>query len=322
MEEKRINRNYAAMMAEIVLSVLCIIAGAILAIDQAFPVIGFVYVMSGFAIVGGVWLVLRFFMKEEYRAVSNFDFSTGILMITVGVLLILQAKAVRGYFIYVLACVLIVLGVCILQFFLQCAFMRGPFSAFLNFVFAAAVIALGAAFLVVDYKTILENLQYFYLGVMAAGIIGILSLLMTFLRSVRYERWLELSAKRNVEEEPYTETYFEIKRSRERNLEDQPFTVKDLPPEPNPGRLWNEPIDADDAIDAADADDESIEEAEGSEEPEEQEKSPAEKRPEEQEKSPSEEKSEEQEKASADENAEENPEGSKTDRYQDSTKKD
>ncbi|MCI6648987.1 MAG: hypothetical protein MSH24_05590, partial [Lachnospiraceae bacterium] len=185
-----------------------------------------------------------------------------------------------------------------------------------------AVIALGAAFLVVDYKTILENLQYFYLGVMAAGILGILSLLMTFLRSVRYERWLELSAKRNVEEEPYTETYFEIKRSRERNLEDQPFTVKDLPPEPNPGRLWNEPIDADDAIDAADADDESIEEAEGSEEPEEQEKSPAEKRPEEQEKSPAEEKSEEQEKASADENAEENPEGSKTDRYQDSTKKD
>ena len=219
-------------------------------------------------------------------------------MITVGVLLILQAKVVTGYFIYVLACVLIVLGVCILQFFLQCAFMRGPFSAFLNFVFAVAVIALGAAFLVVDYKTILENLQYFYLGVMAAGILGILSLLMTFLRSVRYERWLELSAKRNVEEEPYTETYFEIKRSRERNLEDQPFTVKDLPPEPNPGRLWNEPIDADDAIDAADADDESIEEAEGSEEPE------------------------EQEKASADENAEENPEGSKTDRYQDSTKKD
>ena len=253
MEEKRINRNYAAMMAEIVLSVLCIIAGAILSIDKAFPVIGFVYVMSGFAIVGGVWLVLRFFMKEEYRAVSNFDFSTGILMITVGVLLILQAKVVTGYFIYVLACVLIVLGVCILQFFLQCAFMRGPFSAFLNFVFAAAVIALGAAFLVVDYKTILENLQYFYLGVMAAGILGILSLLMTFVRSVRYERWLELSAKRNVEEEPYTETYFEIKRSRERNLEDQPFTVKDLPPEPNPGRLWNEPIEADDALDTEDS---------------------------------------------------------------------
>lgn len=253
MEEKRINRNYAAMMAEIVLSVLCIIAGAILSIDKAFPVIGFVYVMSGFAIVGGVWLVLRFFMKEEYRAVSNFDFSTGILMITVGVLLILQAKVVTGYFIYVLACVLIVLGVCILQFFLQCAFMRGPFSAFLNFVFAAAVIALGAAFLVVDYKTILENLQCFYLGVMAAGILGILSLLMTFVRSVRYERWLELSAKRNVEEEPYTETYFEIKRSRERNLEDQPFTVKDLPPEPNPGRLWNEPIEADDALDTEDS---------------------------------------------------------------------
>ena len=252
MEEKRINRNYAAMMAEIVLSVLCIIAGAILAIDQAFPVVGFVYVMSGFAIVGGVWLVLRFFMKEEYRAVSNFDFSTGILMITVGVLLILEARTVTGYFIYVLACVLLFLGVCILQFFLQCAFMRGPFSAFLNFVFAAAVIALGAAFFVVDYKTILENLQYFYLGVMAAGILGILSLMMTFVRSVRYERWLELSAKRNVEEEPYTETYFEIKRSRERNLEDQPFTVKDLPPEPNPGRLWNEPIEAEDAVDADD----------------------------------------------------------------------
>ena len=38
MEEKRVNRNYAAMMAVIVLSVLFIIVGAILAIDPAFPV--------------------------------------------------------------------------------------------------------------------------------------------------------------------------------------------------------------------------------------------------------------------------------------------
>ncbi|MDD6551122.1 MAG: DUF308 domain-containing protein [Lachnospiraceae bacterium] len=243
MEEKRVNRNYAAMMAVVVLSVLCIIAGAILAIDAAFPVAGFIYVTSGFAIVGGCWLVLRFFMKAEYMSVSNYDFSTGILLIVAGILLIIQAKAIVPYFIYVLGILLIVLGVCVLQFFLQCAFMRGPFSAFLNFVFAAAIIALGSAFFLADGKTLLANLTYFYLGVMLAGILGILSLLMTFIRSVKYERWLSLSTKRNVEDEPYTETYLDVKRSRDRNLEDQPFTVKELPPEPNPGRLWNEPVD-------------------------------------------------------------------------------
>ncbi|MQN00752.1 MAG: hypothetical protein DUD27_07320 [Lachnospiraceae bacterium] len=251
MEEKRVNRNYAAMMAVVIISVLLIIVGAILAIDHAFPAVGFIYVMSGFAIIGGCWLVLRFFMKEEYMSVSNYDFSTGILLILAGVLLILQARAVAGHLIYVLGAILIVLGVCILQFFLQCAFMRGPFSAFLNFVFAAAVICLGAAFFLVDTPTIFANLTYFYLGVMFAGILGILALMITFIRSVKYERWLNLSAKRNKEDEPFTETYFDVKRSRERNLEDQPFTVKDLPPEPNPGRLWNEPIEEEEEIEVA-----------------------------------------------------------------------
>lgn len=260
MEEKRVNRNYAAMMAVIVLSVLLIIVGALLAINPAFPVAGFIYVTSGFAIIGGCWLVLRFFMKEEYRSVSNYDFSIGILMIATGVLMIIRAKVLTPYFVYVLGCLLIVSGVCVLQFFLQCAFMRGPFSAFLNFVFAAAIIALGAAFLLADRKDIFANLTYFYLGVMLAGILGLLSLVMTFIRSVKYERWLALSAKRNVEDEPYTETYLDIKRSRDRNLEDQPFKVEELPPEPNPGRLWNEPDGEEPVDESAETEDKKTEE--------------------------------------------------------------
>lgn len=245
MENKRVGRNYAAMMAVIVLSVLLIITGALLAIYPAFPVVGFIYVTSGFAIVGGCWLVLRFFMKEEYRSVSNYDFSLGILLITVGVLLIITGSQVISYFIYVIACLLILLGVITLQFFLQCAFMRGPLSAFLNFVIAAAMIALGASLIILDPKQIIANLRYIYLGVMCAGILGLLSLLMTFVRSVKYDRYLALSAQRNEEDEPYVETYLDVKRSRDRNLEDQPFTVKDIPPEPNPGTPWNEPLEED-----------------------------------------------------------------------------
>ena len=254
MENKRVNRNYAAMMAVIVLSVLLIITGALLVINPAFPVVGFIYVTSGFAIVGGCWLVLRFFMKEEYRSVSNYDFSLGILMITVGVLLIIMGDQLLSYFIYVIACLLILLGVITLQFFLQCAFMRGPLPAFLNFVIAAAMIALGVAFFVLDPKQIIANLGYIYLGVMFAGILGLLSLLMTFVRSVKYDRFLALSAQRNEEDEPYVETYLDVKRSRDRNLEDQPFTVIDIPPEPNPGRPWNEPIEDKDSASDTDSD--------------------------------------------------------------------
>ena len=254
MEGKRVNRNYAAMMAVIVLSVLLIITGALLAINPSFPVVGFIYVTSGFAIAGGCWLVLRFFMKEEYRSVSNYDFSLGILLITVGVLLIIMGDQLLSYFIYVIACLLILLGVITLQFFLQCAFMRGPFSAFLNFVIAVAMIALGVALFILDPKQVIANLRYIYLGVMCAGILGILSLLMTFVRSIRYDRYLALSAQRNEEDEPYVETYLDVKRSRDRNLEDQPFTVIDIPPEPNPGRLWNEPIEDKDSASDTDSD--------------------------------------------------------------------
>ena len=153
-----------------------------------------------------------------------------------------------------IACLLILLGVITLQFFLQCAFMRGPLSAFLNFVIAAAMIALGVAFFVLDPKQIIANLGYIYLGVMFAGILGLLSLLMTFVRSVKYDRFLALSAQRNEEDEPYVETYLDVKRSRDRNLEDQPFTVIDIPPEPNPGRPWNEPIEDKDSASDTDSD--------------------------------------------------------------------
>jgi len=241
-------------MAVIVLSVLLIITGALLVINPAFPVVGFIYVTSGFAIVGGCWLVLRFFMKEEYRSVSNYDFSLGILLITVGVLLIIMGDQLLSYFIYVIACLLILLGVITLQFFLQCAFMRGPFSAFLNFVIAVAMIALGVALFILDPKQVIANLRYIYLGLMCAGILGILSLLMTFVRSIRYDRYLALSAQRNEEDEPYVETYLDVKRSRDRNLEDQPFTVIDIPPEPNPGRPWNEPIEDKDSASDTDSD--------------------------------------------------------------------
>ncbi|MBQ1843609.1 MAG: DUF308 domain-containing protein [Lachnospiraceae bacterium] len=254
MEGKRVNRNYTAMMAVIVLSVLLIITGALLAINPSFPVVGFIYVTSGFAIVGGCWLVLRFFMKEEYRSVSNYDFSLGILLITVGILLIIMGDKLLSYFIYVIACLLILLGVITLQFFLQCAFMRGPLSAFLNFVIAAAMIALGVALFILDPKQIIANLGYIYLGVMFAGILGLLSLLMTFVRSVKYDRFLALSAQRNEDDEPYVETYLDVKRSRDRNLEDQPFTVIDIPPEPNPGTPWNEPIEDKDSASDTDSD--------------------------------------------------------------------
>lgn len=254
MEGKRVNRNYAAMMAVIVLSVLLIITGALLAINPSFPVVGFIYVTSGFAIAGGCWLVLRFFMKEEYRSVSNYDFSLGILLITVGILLIIMGDKLLSYFIYVIACLLILLGVITLQFFLQCAFMRGPFSAFLNFVIAAAMIALGVALFILDPKQIIANFEYIYLGVMFGGILGLLSLLMTFVRSVRYDRFLALSAQRNEDDEPYVETYLDVKRSRDRNLEDQPFTVIDIPPEPNPGTPWNEPIEDKESASDTDSD--------------------------------------------------------------------
>lgn len=237
---RAISKNYTAMMAVVVLSVLLVISGAILCAFPSFPVAGFLYVISGFSIVGGVWLILRFFMKEEYRAVSNYDFSLGVLLVTAGVLLIITGKSLVPYFIYVTAVLLILLGVVTLQFFLQCAFMRGPFSAIINFLIAGAVMALGICIFIEDQGIIIKNIRLINAGVMGSGILGILSLLMTYIRSVRYDRFLELSAVRNKEDEPYVETYLDVKRSRDRNLEDQPFTVKDLPPEPNPGRPWNE----------------------------------------------------------------------------------
>ena len=237
---RAISKNYTAMMAVVVLSVLLVISGAILCAFPSFPVAGFLYVISGFSIVGGVWLILRFFMKEEYRAVSNYDFSLGVLLVTAGVLLIITGKSLVPYFIYVTAVLLILLGVVTLQFFLQCAFMRGPFSAIINFLIAGAVMALGICIFIEDQGIIIKNIRLINAGVMGSGIMGILSLLMTYIRSVRYDRFLELSAVRNKEDEPYVETYLDVKRSRDRNLEDQPFTVKDLPPEPNPGRPWNE----------------------------------------------------------------------------------
>ena len=69
----KLNSNFTGMMAVVMLSVLFIVIGIIMYAYPDMKLKNFTYVISGFFLVGGAWEVCRYFLKEEYRNVANYD---------------------------------------------------------------------------------------------------------------------------------------------------------------------------------------------------------------------------------------------------------
>ncbi|MBQ5430539.1 MAG: DUF308 domain-containing protein [Lachnospiraceae bacterium] len=196
------SRNFSAMMIIVMLSILFVLMGSLMTFLEGMKSIYFCYVTAGFFLLGGAWLSIRYFVKEEYRQITNYDFSFGVLMLLGGVLLCIRAKDILPAFFVLLGALLLVEAVFLLQFAIMMKIRESAPGSILIFAFAAAVTSLSLLILL-DPDQILEQasmIRWFYIGVMIAGILGLLSLLIVGVTSGRAAKETSLAEEEAIEE--------------------------------------------------------------------------------------------------------------------------
>ena len=183
----KLNSNYTGMMAVVMLSVLFIVVGVIMYVYPEMDLKNFTYVISGFFLVGGAWEVCRYFLKEEYRNVANYDFSTGVLLLIVGCLSIIKEEAFTERMYLLLGALVLVQGIILVQYFVDMIALKSGFWS-LMLIFSAAEITLGI-FILLDVGGYFATLSYVLLGsLFASGILGLVSLFLVALRIRTYEQ--------------------------------------------------------------------------------------------------------------------------------------
>ena len=183
----KLNSNYTGMMAVVMLSVLFIVVGVIMYVYPEMDLKNFTYVISGFFLVGGAWEVCRYFLKEEYRNVANYDFSTGVLLLIVGCLSIIKEEAFTERMYLLLGALVLVQGIILVQYFVDMIALKSGFWS-LMLILSAAEITLGI-FILLDVGGYFATLSYVLLGsLFASGILGLVSLFLVALRIRTYEQ--------------------------------------------------------------------------------------------------------------------------------------
>lgn len=199
-EEKPVkNTNFVGMMAVVMLSVLFVLIGTLMLFLPDMQEYYFAYVAGGAFLLGGLWLIVRYFWKEGYRLITNYDFAFGMMLAIFGIAAIVKAKEITGFYNALLAAMILIQATVLLQYSIQMKALKGR-AWWLVLIFA--VLGVGFTLLVIldPRQVISSNRDLFYGGVMTDGILGLISLILATFRTRGYEAEQERERERILEE--------------------------------------------------------------------------------------------------------------------------
>ena len=167
-------------------SLLFLLVGGIMTFFPTMQILYFSYTICAFLFAGGLALFLRYFVNEEYKNLGNYDFSLGIGLITISVLVLLNAKAVCEHFMFAIGILIFLDAVFFLQYAVQIRMLKKPmWQIVLLFSIIAMVVAWMA---LLDFQHIFtKNPQILFILLMIFGGLGLLVMLVVYLqlRSIR-----------------------------------------------------------------------------------------------------------------------------------------
>ncbi|MCR5415531.1 MAG: DUF308 domain-containing protein [Pseudobutyrivibrio sp.] len=170
----------AGIFAHILISLIYIAAGvSMLLLDADFIsqlVYSFLILALGILFICfGVYHMIKYFFNQEYTKVSNYGFTTGVLLLIIGSLFIFQANEISTYIDTIVCLISIVLGAVMLQQSFALFHIRRP-SWFIGLIFGIATIGTS----IYGY---LMNIHFFYgemiptVYLISVGGVSILSLI-------------------------------------------------------------------------------------------------------------------------------------------------
>ncbi len=198
----RENSNFTGMMGVVMISVLFLIIGGIMIFFPSLPVASFVYVIGGFFLVGGAWEIARYFLREEFRNIANFDFSVGVICLIVGIVLIVRAEAVSAFMYMIFGFMVLVLGITLLQHTFALYALKS-IGWIITLILSAALILFSVAVLL-DFNSMFSTGVMTYYLLAGSGILGLASLFCVGLRIRHFERDLDIQRKRDLDDDFFT----------------------------------------------------------------------------------------------------------------------
>ena len=195
----RENANFSGMMGVVMISVLFLVMGGIMIFFPQINIANFVYVIGGFFLVGGAWEIARYFIREEYRNLANFDFSIGVLALIAGCVLILRAEAAAAFMYMIFGVMVLVLGVTLLQHTFALYAMKS-FGWVVMLILSVALVLFSVAILL-DFNGMFSTGYLTYYLLAASGLMGIISLFAVGLRIRHFEHELAVQKKRDLDED-------------------------------------------------------------------------------------------------------------------------
>ena len=198
-EKKQGEGNFFGMMTMVMLAILFIVTGALMLFAPDMKDIYFLYVTGGILLAAGAWLVFRFFLKKGYREITNYDFSAGILILALGIVIMARAADLTDFFTFLLSLLLLVEAAILLQTVVQIIGLSGkawplPLVTAL-FVLAIALLSL------TGYKNIFTNdIRLFYGFLFASGILGLICLIAAAGRNHSFRKEEEAKERQKTED--------------------------------------------------------------------------------------------------------------------------
>lgn len=199
-EEKKSKSNLAGTLGAILVFVLLILIGALMLFMPDMKLIYFCYVAGGFFLAWGLWLIIRYFGKKEYKVVANYDFSIGTLVTILGVCTLVRAVDVSKVIYIYIGIMILVEAVIMLQHSIQLKSMNGSLWT-LNLFFSIVFIIFSVVILL-DAFSIVEKYSFImYVGLLVIGVLGIFSQIAVAVRNNKYTKEQELSKSRTLDDE-------------------------------------------------------------------------------------------------------------------------
>ncbi|MCR5097482.1 MAG: DUF308 domain-containing protein [Lachnospiraceae bacterium] len=195
----RENSNFTGMMVVVMISVLFLVIGGIMIFFPQINLMNFVYVMGGFLLVAGAWEIARYFLREEYRNIANFDFSIGVLLLMGGVVLIVRAEAAAASVYMIFGALVMVLGVTLLQHTFALHALKS--MGWIVTLILSASLVLFATAILLDYNGLFSTGLLTYYLLAASGLLGLISLFCVGLRIRHFEHDVMVQKKRDLDDD-------------------------------------------------------------------------------------------------------------------------
>lgn len=186
-KKEKADTNFFGMMAQIMISSLFVLTGALMLFVPGMKSLYFLYVTSGVLLVAGAWLMFRFFLKKGYQRITDYNFSIGVLVFVFGVVVLIRAGEMTEFFTSLMGILIAMEAAILLQLAIQIIGLHG--KSWPLPMISATVVLVFSFLVLTGFKNIFRtNEQLFYILLFIAGILGLLSLITAAGRSHSFKK--------------------------------------------------------------------------------------------------------------------------------------